>query len=75
MVERDHVRRAFVLEKGFIDQRHLRRGDQIDAQLRLCDFQLRKQPAHDLLEQSRVDFLRSLTVGDDDVHFKLLQPT
>ena len=66
MVKRDDIRRAFVLEKSFVQQSHFARADEIDAEFRRFDFQFREQFIHDLLEQTRVDLFRPLAIGNDD---------
>ena len=39
MIKRDHIRRTLVIEERFVDARHLRRADEVDAQLELFERQ------------------------------------
>ena len=68
VVKRNHIGRTGVPEKFFIQPCHLRGGNEMDAEGHLFDFQFCKQVAHDLLEQTRVDFLRPLAVENLDGH-------
>ena len=57
-----------MLEKLPVYFRHFLCAYEYDSQFRFRNFQFYKQLIRDLLEQARIDFLGSLTVGDGEVH-------
>ena len=61
-------------EKSLVDQNHFARGDKVDAQFGLLDFQIRQQRSGNFPQQPGIDFSRPLAVGDDDVHSGFARP-
>ena len=64
-----------VPEKCFIEPGHFRRGDEVDAEFRVLNFQISEQCRGDLFQQTQIDFPRPLAVGNANIHSEKLQET
>ena len=66
VIEGDDIRRAFMLEKRFVDSRHFRSADKMDAQfVFLHAKRFLQKPARDPAEQGSVNAADALAVLED----------